>query len=145
MVDTYGTKMPLKTLSSISVPDPKIIMLQPWDRNNIPFIEKAILTSNLGLTPQTEGNIIRVIVPALTGERRDEFKKLIKQESENSRVTIRGFRKEAMDQIKTKKESKKLSEDEENRAKEQLQKEVDGKIQEIDELLIKKLTDLDQI
>jgi len=134
MVDTYGTKMPLKSLSSISIPDPKIIMLQPWDRNNIPFIEKAILTSNLGLTPQTEGNIIRVVVPALTGERREEFKKLVKQESENSRVTIRGFRKEAMDEIKLKKESKELSEDEETRAK-----------NEIDSLLNKKITELDQI
>ncbi|KKP69489.1 MAG: Ribosome-recycling factor [candidate division CPR3 bacterium GW2011_GWE2_35_7] len=145
MVDTYGTKMPLKSLSSISIPDPKIIMLQPWDRNNIPFIEKAILTSNLGLTPQTEGNIIRVVVPALTGERREEFKKLVKQESENSRVTIRGFRKEAMDEIKLKKESKELSEDEETRAKNELQKEVDARIEEIDSLLNKKITELDQI
>ena len=145
LVDSYGTKMPLKSLASISVPEAKMILVQPWDRNNIVAIEKAILTSDLGLSPQTEGGLIRIIVPPLTGERREEFKRLIKQEAENARVSIRGHRKVAMDLIKSKKEAKELTEDQEEKAKESLQTAVDAQIAMVDSLLTKKLTELDQV
>lgn len=145
MVETYGTKMPLKSLASISVPETKLIVIQPWDRNSIVAIEKAILTSNLGLSPQTEGNIIRVIIPPLTGERRVEYQRLVNKEAERSRIVVRNYRRQAMDEIKQKKDNKELSEDEEKRAKEMLQKEVDLQIGKIDKMLEQKLTELEEI
>lgn len=145
MVDSYGTKMALKSVASIAVPEPKLIILQPWDRSNIPAIEKAILTSNLGLSPQTEDAIIRVIVPPLTGERREELKKLVKQEAEKARVTIRQYRKESMDEVKAKKEAKDLTEDDERKAKDLVQKEIDLQVTKIEELLNRKLADLEQV
>ena len=145
MVDSYGTKMALKSVASIAVPEPKLIILQPWDRSNITAIEKAILTSNLGLSPQTEDAIIRVIVPPLTGERREELKKLVKQEAEKARVTIRQYRKESMDEVKAKKEAKDLTEDDERKAKDLVQKEIDLQVTKIEELLNRKLADLEQV
>lgn len=145
LVESYGTKMPLKSVASISVPEPKLIIVQAWDHANILAIEKAILTSDLGLSPQTEAGMIRIIVPALTQERRQEFQKLVKQEAEKARIAVRGYRKEAMDEIKIKKDHKELSEDEEERAKELLQKDVDLEIANVEGLLEKKLNDLEQI
>ena len=145
MVEVYGSKMNLKSLATISAPEAKLLIIQPWDRNNIVNIEKAIMMSDLGLSPQTEDQLIRVIVPALTGEKREEYKKLVKQEAEKARVAVRGHRRDAMDELKLSKEEKLISEDEETREKDNLQKEVDLQIQNIDEILEKKINDLDQI
>jgi len=145
MIDSYGTKMPLKSVASISVPETKVILLQPWDKTNIPAIEKALLTSDLGGSPQTEESIIRVVIPPLTGERREEYKKLVKQEVERSKVVVRSHRKDAINEIKAKKENKELSEDEEKRAKDVLQKEVEKQMKLIEDILSKKLEDLNQV
>lgn len=145
MVESYGTKMALKSVASISIPEPKMILLQVWDRTNIPAVEKAIHTSDLGLSPQTEDDLIRVIIPALTGERRDEYKKLVKQEAEKSRIAIRGHRRESVDMFKELKDAKELSEDEEKRARDLLQDEVDKQINEVEVLLENKLEALDQV
>jgi ribosome recycling factor len=145
MVDSYGSKMPLRSLATISAPEAKMLLLQVWDRTNIPAIEKAILTSDLGLSPQTEGEIIRLIVPALTGERRDEYKKLVKQEAEKIRVAIRGHRKEAIDSLKELEENKEITQDDEKRGKDQLQKEVDKENEKIEVLLTKKVEELNQV
>ena len=115
-------------------------------RANPALVENLMVeSSDLGLTPQTEDDVIRVIVPSLTGERREEYKRLVKQEAEKSRVTIRSHRKNAMDEIKFLKDEKEISEDEEKRAKNKLQEEVGNQTQEIDRLLEKKLEELEQI
>lgn len=137
-VECYGSNMLLKELASISVADPKTIMIQPWDPTVIPDLERAIANSNLGLTPNNDGKIVRLNIPPLSEERRKELIKTVKDMAEKSRVSMRTIRREANDKLKKMKADKLVSEDEEFKAHESVQKLTDKHIKEIDVMLEQK-------
>ncbi len=137
-VDYYGTNMPLNQVASISVPESRLITIQPWDNNILGDIEKAILSSDLGLTPSNDGKIIRVSVPPLTEERRKELVKLVKKMAEDCRVAIRNIRRDAIEKLKTQKKEKAISEDEMYKLQDEVQKLTDDHIKKVDEILKKK-------
>ncbi len=137
-VDYYGTTMPLNQVASISVPESRLITVQPWDNNILGDIEKAILASDLGLTPSNDGKIIRVSVPPLTEERRKELVKLIKKMAEDCRVAIRNVRRDAIEKLKAQKKDKAISEDEMYKLQDEVQKLTDKHIKQVEEVLAKK-------
>ena len=137
-VEAYGTQVPLVQVASLSVPDPKTLVIQPWDTSQIPAIEKAILKSDLGLTPGNDGKVIRLTMPALTEERRKQLAKTVGKLAEDSRVAIRNIRRDANDRLKALAKDKKVSQDEERRAHDQIQKSTDKFIARVDELTKKK-------
>lgn len=141
-VDYYGTSTPLKQLASITAPEPRLLVIQPWDINLIPVIEKEILKSDLGLNPSNDGKIIRLPIPMLTEERRKELVKLVRKTSEDAKIAIRNTRREANDKIKKMERDKEISEDERKMAEEEIQKITDKFIAEIDELTSKKEEEL---
>lgn len=134
-VDYYGTKSPLKAVASIMVPESQLLVIQPWDKSAIPSIEKAILQSDLGLTPSNDGKIIRLPFPPLTEERRKEIVKIVKKYTESGRVAIRNVRREANDHLKNAEKDKDISEDELKRSQDKIQEYTDKYISEIDEML----------
>jgi ribosome recycling factor len=137
-IDYYGTPTPLHQVASISAPDVKTLALQPWEKNLIPKIEKAIMDANLGLTPQNNGEIIRCTVPALTEERRRDLIKKAKMTGENSKIVVRNARRDAVDQLKKAQKNEGLSEDTEKEAEEEVQKITDKNIKRIDEIVAAK-------
>ena len=124
-VDYYGTKTPLKALAAISSPEPKSLVIQPWDKNAIPAIEKAIQNSSLGLNPVTDREAIRLNIPQLTEERRRELTKLLGKHLEDARIQVRREREELLKDIDREEKEKKISEDEKFRQKNEVQKAVD--------------------
>jgi ribosome recycling factor len=137
-VDYYGTVVPLKQLANISVPEPRLLVIQPYDKNSVKDIEKAIQKSDLGLPPNSEGGVIRLNMPQPTQERRNELVKIVKKESENSKVAIRNIRKDFITEIKTKSESEKWSEDRKKKEEEEIQGITNKNVAEIDKLLAAK-------
>ncbi|MFO7311057.1 MAG: ribosome recycling factor [Bacillota bacterium] len=137
-VDYYGTLLPINQLASISVPEPRLLVIQPWDKNAVKMIEKAILKSDLGLTPTTDGNVLRIQLPPLTEERRKELARLARKEAEDKRVAVRNVRRDVNDAIKKLEKDGQLSEDESRRAQAQVQELTDRYIKEIDDLLAAK-------
>ena len=137
-VDYYGTLTMVKQIAAITTPDARTIVIQPWDPTAIPEIEKAILKSNLGMMPTSDGKIMRIVIPQLSSERREELKKVVKDMAEKSRISLRSIRREANDKIKKMESEKKVSEDEGFRAHDEIQKMVDKYIKEIDALLEEK-------
>lgn len=133
-VDYYGTPTPLNQLAGITAPEPRLLVVQPWDKQSIGDIEKAILKSDLGLTPNNDGNVIRLTIPQLTEERRKELVKFVRKKAEESRVGIRNIRRDANDSIKQLEKNGEISEDERRRAQDEIQELTDGKIEEIDKL-----------
>jgi ribosome recycling factor len=133
-VDYYGTPTPLNQLSNLHVPEPTLITIQPWDVSQIGLIEKAIRTSDLGLNPANDGKIIRVPIPALTEERRKEIVKRLHGIAEDHRVALRNIRRDANEHTKKLLKDKAISEDEERRALDEIQKMTDGHIQKIDQM-----------
>jgi ribosome recycling factor len=133
-VDYYGTPTPLNQLSNLHVPEPTLITIQPWDVSQIAVIEKAIRTSDLGLNPANDGKIIRVPIPALTEERRKEIVKRLHGIAEDHRVSLRNIRRDANEHVKKLLKDKAISEDEERRALEEIQKMTDGHIQKTDQM-----------
>lgn len=133
-VDYYGTPMPLKQLGSISVPEPRQLVITPWDKNAIPGVEKAIRESELGLNPVNEGDRIRITVPELTEERRRELARVMGKIAEEARVRVRNLREEIVKEIKRKEEAKEISEDERFRQQERLQEIVDDHNKRIKDL-----------
>src|SRR5580698_2601985 len=131
-VDYYGTPTPLNQVANLHVPEPTLITIQPWDVSQIAAIEKAIRTSELGLNPGNDGKIIRVPIPALTEERRKEIVKRLHQVAEDHRVALRNIRRDANEHLKKLMKDKTISEDEERRALEEMQKMTDGYIGKID-------------
>lgn len=125
LVDYYNTKTPLIQLASISVPEAKTIIIQPWDRNSIKDIEKAIQTSSLGLTPINDGHILRLVIPPLSEERRKEIIKLVHQKIENAKVSFRNIREEIWKELKKQEKEGKITEDDLFRQQKELQKIVD--------------------
>ncbi|MBN1913154.1 MAG: ribosome recycling factor [Candidatus Omnitrophica bacterium] len=134
-VDYYGTPMLLKQLAAISVPDAHLIVIQPWDATAIVEIEKAIMKSNLGITPSNDGKIIRLAVPPLSKERRQELVKVVHKMSEEGRISLRTIRRDAKEALEKLEKDKVISEDDKFRGIDELQKHVDKYIAKVDELL----------
>jgi ribosome recycling factor len=134
-VEAYGSLVPLNQVATVSAPEPRLLVVQPWDRNMFGPVEKAIQTSDLGLNPSNDGKIIRVPIPALTEERRKEYVRLLHRMAEEARVSVRHSRKEANDEIKKRQKDGEISEDEARRQQDEVQKHTDRHIQSIDEIL----------
>ena len=139
-VDYYGTATPLNQVANLAVPDPKVITIQPWEAKMLGEIEKAILKSDVGLTPSNDGKIIRLTMPPLTEERRQQIVKHAKKLAEDSRVAVRNIRRDSNDDLKKKGKDKDahVSEDEIKKLQDEIQKSTDGFIKKIDELLAHK-------
>ncbi|MFH1541863.1 MAG: ribosome recycling factor [bacterium] len=137
-VSYYGTECPLKQLASISVPEPRQLMVTPFDKNSSAEIEKAILKSDLGIHPKREANVIRLMLPEPTEERRKELVKMIKKESEDAKVAVRNVRREALDSAKKQKSDKKITEDDEKDLDKKIQVITDNTCKDIDSLFAAK-------
>jgi ribosome recycling factor len=134
-VDYYGTQTPLKQLATISAPEPRLLTVQPYDRNSIKAIEKAILESDVGLTPNNDGQLIRLAVPELTEERRKQMVKVVHGICEEGRVAIRNIRRDVMHDLRELKSEGEVGSDDEHRAEGELQKLTDDKVGELDSLM----------
>jgi ribosome recycling factor len=143
--DYYGTETPLNQLAQITAPEPQMILVQPWDPSVLQAIEKALRTSDLGFNPQNDGKIIRVPIPAMTEERRREVVKHLSKVLEEHRTTIRSIRRDGNEALKKLSKDKKISEDEEKRALEEIQKLTDDEIKRMEELSKKKEAEVMQI
>ena len=141
-VDYYGTMVPLSQVAQVGLGDARTITVQPWEKKLVPAIEKAIRDSDLGLNPATSGDIVRVPMPLLTEQRRKELVKVVKHEGENAKVAVRNLRRDANHQVKELLKAKQVSEDEDRRAEEAIQKLTDRFIAEIDKVLHQKEADL---
>lgn len=141
-VDYYGNETPLNQVANVTIGDARTLVITPWERKMIPVIEKAIMTSDLGLNPATSGEIIRIPLPALTEARRKELSKVVRNEAETARVGIRNVRRDANNALKELLKKKEIAEDEERRLIEAVQKLTDKFITEVDQLLAAKEKDL---
>ncbi len=137
-VDYYGTGTPLNQMANLSVPEPRLITVQPWDISQIGAIEKALLASDLGLTPANDGKLIRLPIPQLTEERRKEIAKLAKKYGEERKVSVRNARRDANDEFKKLEKDKVITEDDHKKAHDDVQKVTDEEVKKIDELVAKK-------
>lgn len=133
-VEVYGATMPLNQVATVSVPEPRMLSVQVWDRSNVQPVEKAIRSANLGLNPITDGQLIRLPIPDLTEERRKELAKLVGQYAEKAKVAVRNVRRDGMDQLKQDEKKHQISEDEHKRLETEVQKLTDDTIKEIDQL-----------
>ena len=134
-VEYYGNLVPLNQVASISVPEHRLLVIQPWEKRMIEEISKAILKSNLGLTPASDGNVIRLPIPVLTEERRKELVKLVKKFGEDTKVALRNIRREANEHLLKAEKDKQISEDDRRKSQEQVQKVTDRHIEEVDKVL----------
>ncbi|MTI69991.1 MAG: ribosome recycling factor [Firmicutes bacterium] len=144
-VDYYGTLTPLKQISNISVPEPRQLVIHPYDANALPEIEKAILKSDLGLNPANDGKIVRLTIPQLTEERRKDLIKIISKTTENAKIAIRNERREANDELKKMEKNGELTEDDLRKSEEEVQNLTDKYIKEIDKLTEKKEEELMEV
>lgn len=144
-VDSYGSMVPLSQVANVGIEDSRTLTITPWERTMVQVIEKAIMASDLGLNPNSAGTVIRVPMPALTEERRKDLVKVVKGEAENARVAIRNIRRDANGSLKTLQKDKDISEDDERRGQDEVQKLTDQYIKSIDEILSKKEQDLMEI
>ena len=144
-VDVYGQQMPINQLGSITTPEPRTINIQVWDLNNVTLIDSAIKKSELGLNPQIDGQLLRLPIPDLSEERRNEIKKLIKSMGEKSKISIRNIRREANDELKKLLKSKEISEDDEKKFEKKIQTITDDQIKKVDEKVISKETEIMKI
>ena len=141
-VDYYGAPTPLNQVAAISSPDPRSLMIQPWDSTLLKAIEKAIQTSDLGINPQNDGRLIRLAFPQLTEERRKELTKQVRKYSEEGKVALRNIRRDAMDEFKKKKKASEITEDDLKELEKELQDLTDKRCKDIDELTVKKEQEL---
>jgi len=137
-VDVYGQKMPINQLGSVTTPDPRMINIQVWDLNNVTLIDSAIKKSELGLNPQIDGQLIRLPIPNLSEERRNEMKKMIKSMGEKSKISIRNIRREANDDLKNLQKKKEISEDDEKKYEKEIQTLTDKHISLVDDRVTQK-------
>jgi len=144
-VDYYGTETPLSQVASIAVADARMLTVTPWEKQLVPAIEKAIMTSDLGLNPSSAGTVIRVPMPALTEERRRDLVKVVRHEGENARVAIRNIRRDANNDLKALLKEKEISEDDEHKGQDAIQKLTDKYVAEVDQLLETKEKELMEI
>jgi len=141
-VDYYGSMMPLNQVANVTAPDARTLAVQPWEKKMVQIIEKAIMESDLGLNPATSGDLIRVPIPALNEQRRKELVKVLRAESEKARVSIRNIRRDANNDLKELLKEKEISEDDERRAQEVIQKITDKYTEEVDKILVQRETDI---
>ena len=141
-VEAYGDIYPINQLASISVPEPRLLVIQPWDRKLVPDIERAILKSDLALTPMSDGSIIRISIPTLTEERRKDLVKVARKVAEEMRIRVRNIRREAIDVLREKEKNKEITEDDLRRGQDDVQKLTAAGISEIDSLLETKATEI---
>jgi len=134
-IDYYGTMTPIQQLANLSVPEPRQIVIQPWEQKIIPDIEKTIMKSDLGLTPMNDGKVIRINIPTLTEERRKQLVKVVKKRAEEGKVAIRNIRRDANEDLKKLEKDKHLSEDDAKKEHDEIQKLTDAFIRKIDEVL----------
>ena len=137
-VEAYGTHMPLNQLATVSVPEPRLISVQVWDKSMVKAVEKAIVDSNLGLSPATEGQVLRLRIPELNEERRKELVKVAHKYAEAAKVAVRHVRRDGLDIVKKLEKNHEISEDDQERLANEVQKATDGTIAEIDQLLAAK-------
>lgn len=130
--DYYGTATPLSQMAAITAPEPRLLMIQPWDTQAIGEIEKAVLKSELGLTPQNDGKVIRISIPTLTQERRKDLSKLVKKNAEEAKVALRNIRRDANELLKELKKEKEISEDDQKKAEGEVQKITDDFVKQAD-------------
>ena len=142
MVDYYGVLTPLNQLATITVPQGDLIIVQPWDRQALSMVEKALLKANLGLTPTNDGTVIRLSIPQLTEDRRRDLVKQVKRHLEEGRVAVRNVRRDVMEKLRAMERDKELSKDEAQRAQNDLQKHTDFFISEMETIVATKETDL---
>ncbi len=134
MVDYYGSPTPINQLGNIGVPEPRLLVIQPWDKTSIPDIEKAIMKSDLGVNPSNDGNVIRISIPSLTEDRRKDLVKVVRKRAEEAKVAIRNIRREANDSLKGLEKDGQISEDEYKKRLDEVQKITDNNIKNIDKL-----------
>ena len=144
-VEYYGTEVPIKQAANVSVEDSRTLAVTPWEKSMVPAVEKAIMASNLGLSPVTAGQVIRVPLPSLTEERRKEMVRLVKNEAEQARVAIRNVRRDANSDLKDLAKAKEITEDDERSAQEAIQKLTDRFVAQVDELLEEKERELMEV
>ncbi|MDT8716429.1 ribosome recycling factor [Clostridium sp. 19966] len=131
-VEYYGSMMPINQVANVSAPEPRIILIQPWEKNSLKDIEKAILKSDLGLNPTNDGTVIRLVIPELTEETRKNLVKQVKKTGEETKVAVRSIRRDANDKLKALKKDSIISEDELKKSEDDIQKKTDSYIKEID-------------
>jgi ribosome recycling factor len=141
-VDYYGTMMPISQVANVTLADARTITVQPWEKKMVSAVEKAIRDSDLGVNPATQGDVIRIPMPALTEERRRDLTKIVRAEAENARVAVRNIRRDANEHLKRLLKDKEVAEDAEHKAQDEVQKMTDRHIAEIDQLLHAKEVDL---
>lgn len=144
-VNYYGSEMPLNQVASVSTSDARTLVISPWEKGMVQAIEKAIMTSNLGLTPNTAGTVIRIPLPPLTEERRRDMTKVVRHEAEGARVAIRNIRRDANNDLKDMLKEKLITEDEERRTQEEIQKITDKCIAEVEKVLAAKEAELMEV
>ncbi len=144
-VDYYGSDVPLNQVASVTVSDPRTLAVQPWEQKMVPVVEKAIITSDLGLNPSTAGNMIRIAMPPLTEERRRDLVKVVRHEGENARVAIRNIRRDANHHLKQLLKDKDITEDEERHAEDTIQKLTDHYVGQVDDMLTHKEDELMEV
>lgn len=141
-VEIYGSAMPLSQVATISAPEARLLVIQPWDRSSLPAIEKAILKSDLGLNPASDGTVIRLSIPPLTEDRRKDLVKTVRKKLEDERVVVRNIRRDAVEELRREEKDKKISADEQKRGQDRLQKLTDRYIAELEKIGEQKETDL---
>lgn len=144
-VDYYGSEMPLQQVASLALEDARTITVTPWEKTMVGAIEKAIMKSDLGLTPNTAGTVIRVPMPPLTEERRRDLTKVVRQEAENARVAVRNVRRDVMNDLRDMLKEKLISQDDDRRAQDEIQKLTDKHVAEIDQALAEKEKEVMQV
>lgn len=145
VVDYYGVPTPLNQVGNVLAPEPRLLVIQPWEKKMLGAIEKAILKSDLGLVPNNDGNMIRISIPPLTAERRQDLVKLVRKEAEEKRVAIRNLRREANEKVKAMQKAGEVTEDQEKKALDDIQKLTDKYIEEIDKLLAAKEREITEV
>ncbi|MCO5388668.1 ribosome recycling factor [Desulfosporosinus sp.] len=145
MVEYYGSPTPINQLANVSAPEARMLLIQPWDRTVLPSIEKAIMKSDLGLNPSSDGNVIRLMIPQLTSERRTELVKTVKKKAEDARVAVRNVRRDVNDHLKKLEKDHDASEDEVKRAQEEVQKMTDKIIKEIERVMETKESEIIEV
>ncbi|MDD2649149.1 MAG: ribosome recycling factor [Eubacteriales bacterium] len=144
-VDYYGTPTPINQLGNISSPEPRMLVISLWDSKAIKDVEKAIMKSDLGITPNNDGKVIRLMVPELNEERRRELTKIVKKSAEDSRVAVRAIRRDSVEQIKKLKKDSAITEDDQRKAEDDMQKVTDNAIKEVDKLAAEKEKEIMQV
>jgi ribosome recycling factor len=144
-VDYYGNKMPINQLAGVSAPEPRLLVIAPWDKGAISAIEKAIMNSDIGMTPQSDGNVIRLQVPYLTEERRKDLIKILHKKTEEHKVAVRNIRRDVNDRLKDLEKKHEISEDDNKRGQEQVQKLTDKYIEKMDDLAKAKEAELMEV